>query len=148
MALSGEVKAARKAARRAAAERQAEQRAEVARLAEVAEHAKRFNNRSTRKSVDESIDADALTIEEYRIADGRGLVGPASHAEPRNPFDEAAATEWLGLPVTTRSMRQALTHGDQTNDFYVPSAAEISARERDDALTRRADARRPRGGRS
>jgi len=131
MALSAEEIAARKAARQA---RLAQERVrldgkatENARLAEEAKHAQRFNKRSTRNSVEKGVYDHALTIDEYRIGVERGLVGPVSHPEPLEPYDAKAATERLGVPVTSRSVGQAaLSYGDQGRDpigpnSYVPS---------------------------
>jgi hypothetical protein len=125
MALSEAEKAARKAARKAAnardRERAAEKAAEAARLAEEAEHAQRFNPRSTRNAVAKSLGGRALTIEEYRIAEARRLVGPVSHPEPRAPFDVVAATEWLGVSVATGTEASAPTHGHKADDYIEPS---------------------------
>ncbi len=147
MALSDETKALRKAARQAATamerERRAAKAAEDARKAEEAEHAERFNRRSSRESVAKSImgkDGTALTADEHRVAEARGLVGPVPAPEPRDPFDGAAASEWLGVPVATPKW-SPLSHGkpdDVEPDSYVPSAAEAAARA---AARRREEAR-------
>jgi hypothetical protein len=71
--LTDEEKAAKKAARHKATARDRERRREAAQAAGAAKHAARFNKRSTKNSVRRSLSKKALTLEEYKVAEARGL---------------------------------------------------------------------------
>jgi len=110
--LSNEEKAARAVARRAALARRKTSRAD-AEAATVA--AQRFNARSTRASLRRSVLTDAtLTIEEYRMAVARDLVGSGLTNESLDALPIAYdgphqvrwdATSWQGFTRMSSSRR-------------------------------------------
>lgn len=132
MALSDEEKAARKAARRSATERNHERIAEREAARLRYEAAARFNKRSTRDSVAGSVEAAALTREEYEAAIERRLVGPVPEPHLREPLDLQRALELTGSDALTEwTKRSATSHGHTDNvnhiapDSYKPTADEL-----------------------
>jgi hypothetical protein len=129
MARSDEEKAARKAARDAATARNRDRRAAAKATLDAAEVAKRFNPRSTRSSVAESLKDSALTLEEYRAAEQHPnrLVGSAPEPTWHKSYDVVTANERFGTtPGTALSGRSTgragLSHAEPLASTYVAPA--------------------------
>jgi hypothetical protein len=86
-----EEKAAKQAARQEAAARQRELRMHAEKAAEQAKRAARFNKRSTPNSVQRSLSNKALTLDEYKVAEARGLVQPGSGRRTPDPWEMSYA---------------------------------------------------------